>query len=90
MTTEEKKAKIKSLVMEMANDSVSRMPAKIDTLFHSGAIDFDKWDGKNTPMIIPKCIILALFESESTQYDARNTGYEKQVKKEVRKFRYYI
>ena len=85
-----KKDKIKSLVIDMLNNSHSAMINKIETVFDSGCIDIDNWDEKINSMILPKCIVTALLESESTQYNGKGTSFEKQVKREVRNIRYFV
>jgi len=41
-------------------------------------------------MILPKCIVVAVLESEADQYKATGTSFEKEVKKEVRNLRCFI
>lgn len=90
MTTQEKADKIKSLVTDMLNDSHQAMIKKIDKALNSGAIDVDSWDENDKPMIVPKCIVTAILEQESTQYSGSGTSFEKQIKKEVKNIRYFI
>jgi hypothetical protein len=90
MTTQEKKEKIEALVIEMLNYSKDAMLTKINTALNCGALDIENWDENKSPMIIPKIIITALLESESTQYSARGTSFEKKIKKETKNLRYYI
>lgn len=85
-----KKEKIKSLVAEMLKDSYEAMLKKIDTAIDSGAVNINDWDEKNAPMILPKCIVMAIMERENLQYSGRGTGYEKQIKKQVNSIRYYL
>jgi len=90
MTPQEKTNKVKELVIEMLNNSLSAMTEKIDVVFASGYIDIDCWDEKTDSMILPKSITMALLESESYQYSGRGTSFEKMVKKEVKNIRYFI
>jgi hypothetical protein len=90
MTTQEKKEKIEALVIEILNDSKEAMVKKITMALNCGALDIEDWDENKSPMIVPKIIIAALLESESTQYSARGTSFEKKIKKEVKNLRYYI
>mgnify|MGYP003338283452 CR=1 FL=1 len=83
----EKKEKIKSLVIDMLKESNNAMIKKIDKLLTSGAIDIDNWDER---MILPKCIVTALLQDESTQYEGKGTSFEKQVKKEVKNLKYFL
>lgn len=85
-----KREKIKSLVIEMLNDSHAAMIKKVEKALNSGAVDIDNWDEKNAPMILPKCIVMALMEDESQQYIGRGTSYERRIKKEVKNIRYFI
>lgn len=90
MTIEEKKAAVKTLIEVMLKDSKENMLKKVDVLFESDVVELSSWDKDDKPMILPKSIICALFESEMMQYNAKGTSYERRVKKAVRNFRYYI
>lgn len=90
METQEKREKIKSLVCEMLNESQMAMMKKIDRALDSGAINIEGWDDKNGFMILPKCIVMALLESESAQYDGKGTSFERKVKKDVKNIRHFI
>lgn len=88
--TAQKRKKIKSLVVDMMKESYEHMIKKIDTALDSSAVDIDGWDELYSPMILPKCIITAILEGESTQYSASGTSFEKQIKKEVKNIRYFL
>ena len=90
MERDVKKLKIKALVNEMLEISRHRMSDKIDVALNSGALDIDNWEEDNNPMILPRIIITALLKDESTQYDARGTSFEKEIKKGVRNLTYYV
>ena len=90
MTTQEKKNKIKSLAEDMLKESFDAMIKKVEKALNSGAIDVDSWGENNNPMILPKCIVTAILQDESTQYEGKGTSFEKQVKKEVQNIRYYL
>ena len=90
MTTQEKQKKIKSLVVDMLNYSHKAMVEKIDAALNSGAVDIDSWDEKNALMILPKCIVTALLQRESNQYEGKGTSFEKKIKKETSNLKYYI
>jgi len=90
MNTQEKKDRIKSLVIDMLNESHEAMSKKVDKLLNSGAVDVDSWDEQNNSMILPKCIITAILQNESTQFEAKGTSFERQVKREVKNMLYYI
>jgi len=82
MTTQEKKEKIKSLIVDSLNESHQIMINNIDKVFNSGAVDIDAWDENKSPMILPKTIITAILKNEATQYDGKGTSFHKQVKKD--------
>lgn len=90
MNTEEKKDRIRELVIDMLNDSHTAMIGKVGRVLKSGAIDIDSWDEEINPMIIPKCIITAILQNESHQYEGKGTSFEKQVKKEVKNINYFL
>jgi hypothetical protein len=82
MTTQEKKEKIKSLIVDSLNESHQIMINNIDKVFNSGAVDIDAWDENISPMILPKTIITAILKNESTQYDGKGTSFYKKIKKD--------
>jgi len=90
MTTQEKKNKIKSLTEDMLKESFGAMIKKIEKALNSGAIDVDSWDENYNPMILPRCIVTAILQDESTQYEAKGTSFEKEIKKETKNIRYYL
>ena len=89
-TTKKKKKAIAQLVKDMLNESHEAMLKKIDKALNSGAVDVDEWDKTNNPMILPKCILIAILQDEATQYEAKGTSFEKQVKAEVKNIRYFL
>ena len=66
------------------------MESKIDGALNSGAIDIDSWQEDDSPMVLPKIIITAILENESTQYQGKGTSFEKKIKKEVKNLKYFI
>ena len=90
MTTQEKKNKIKSLSEDMLKESFDDMIKKVEKALNSGAIDVDSWDENYNPMILPRCIVTAILQDESTQYEAKGTSFEKEIKKEAKNIRYYL
>lgn len=90
MKTEEKKARVKTLVQDLLNDSHTAMMSKIDSVLNSGAIDIDFWDENSAPMILPKCIATAIMQNEIHQYEAKGTSFEKRIQKEVKNIQYYL
>ena len=90
MTTQEKKDKVKSLAEDMLKESFNAMIKKVEKALNSSAIDIDSWDENSSPMILPKCIVTAILQDESTQYEGKGTSFEKQVKKEVKNIRYFL
>jgi len=87
---QQKKEAIKKHCIDMLNESHEFMLKKIDRALNSGAIDIDAWNEDDMPMIVPKCIVTALLQVESRQYEAKGTSFEKQIKKEVKNIRYFI
>ena len=87
---ETKRDKIKGLVVNLLNQSHEEMYFKIDAALNSGAIDIDSWQEDDSPMILPKIIITAILENESTQYQGKGTSFEKKIKKEVKNLRYFL
>ena len=87
---ESNKEKIKELVKDMLVESHQKALQNIDRILNSGCIDFEGWDDKNAPMILPKIILTAILENEARQYTARGTKYEKEMKKEVKNIRYFF
>lgn len=90
MKTQENKDRIKELVIEMINDSNNAMLKKIDRVLNSGCIDVEAWSEEFGKMITPKCIVIALLESEAGQYSAKGTSFEKRVSKEVKNIKMFI
>ena len=90
MERDEKKQKIKALVDEMLEISRKDMSKKIDRILNSGSLDIDNWREDYNPMILPKIIITALLQNESTQYDGSGTSFEKEIKKEVKNLSYFL
>ena len=90
MTTQEKKDKIKLLASDMLRESYEAMLKNVDKALNSGVIDIDSWDDSNSPMILPKCIVTAILQKESGQYEGKGTSFEKQIKKDVRNIRYFL
>jgi hypothetical protein len=90
MKNQDKKKKIKSLVVDMLNQSHKSMIEKIDKILISGCIDIDKWEHDITPMILPKCIVTAILQSESCQYEGKGTSFQNQIKKEVSNIRCFV
>lgn len=87
---ETKKEKIRSLVVEMLNESHEAMIKNVEKALNSGAIDTEQWGERTNKMIIPKCIVTAILQKEAEQYEGKGTSFEKQVKREVKNIRYFI
>lgn len=90
MNNQDKKDKIKSLVVDMLNDSHDNMIKNIDKVLKSGAINIDRWDEENEQMIIPKIIVTAILKNESGQYEGKGTSFERRVSKEVKNLMYFL
>jgi hypothetical protein len=81
------KEQIADLVKEMLNESHEAMIKKIDKVLNSGCVDVENWSKDHSPMILPKCIVTAILQNESTQYECKGTSFEKQIQKEVKNIR---
>jgi len=90
METQNKKEKIKSLVIEMLNQSHNAMIKDIDRAINSGALDIDNWNESDKPMIIPKIIVTTILQKESKQYEAKGTSFDKLIKKVVNNLHYFL
>ena len=90
MNIQDKKNQIKALVIDMLEESNKAMISKVEKVLNSGCIDIESWDKEINPMIIPKCIVTAILENESCQYQAKGTSFEKEIKKEVENIKYFI
>ena len=90
MTNAQKKREIKKLTKSMLKDSLKDMQEKIDKALNSGAIDIDSWDNENGKMILPKTLLVALLENESTQYLGKGTDFEKKVRKDANNIKYFL
>lgn len=84
------KEQIAELVKDMLTESHEAMLKKIDKVLNSGCVDTEGWSKDNAPMILPKCIVTAILQNESKQYEAKGTSFEKQMKKEVRNISYFL
>lgn len=90
MTTDEKKLEIKTRVQHMLDESYHDMLNKIDKVLNSGAIDVAAWDPKSEPMIVPRIIVTALMESESGEWAAKGTSYEKRIRKGANNIKCFV
>ena len=84
------KEQIAELVKDMLTESYEAMIKKIDKVLNSGCVDVESWNKDSSPMILPKCIVTAILQNESTQYEGKGTSFEKQMKKEVKNIRYFL
>lgn len=84
------KNKIIKLAIEMIEESKDAMISKLHKLIDSGHIDVDSWDENDAPMILPKCIVSALLDSEINQYSGKDTLFENSNKKIIKNIRYHI
>ena len=89
-TADQKKEKIKEFTTEILAELFIIMHKQVEDVINSGVIDVEEWDENYAPMVVPKTIVTALLEQNSTQYDARGTSYHKEVKKLVRIIRHKV
>jgi hypothetical protein len=78
---------ISDLAKSMLDDSFKSMKRYIERVVNSGCIDIDTWNPQDAPMVLPKAIITATLEQESTQYLGTGTKFERKVKSIVRNIR---
>lgn len=93
MNTERlKQARVHSLVKQMLKQSHETMLEKVDKLLKSNALfeDIEKWKEDDAPMVLPKCIVAAVLDTEVYQYSAVGTSFEKKIKKKTKQIRYYL
>ena len=91
MNTQEKKERIKSLVIDMLNDSHKKALENVDKLLNSSAINIDNYDTNNTPMILPKSILTAILEYEAKQYaPPKGITNERKIKQDIKNFGYFL
>ena len=68
MTNTQKKNAIKRHVKDMLKQAQAQMLKDLDHVLNVGCVSISDWEPINTPMTIPKAIICALLEKESTQF----------------------
>ena len=90
MTIDQKKDAIKNHVVDMITWSHKRMLKKIDKAINSGALDIENWQPDNSPMVIPKTIMIAILQEEADQYSPKDTSYERKVNKAVRNLKMFL
>ena len=84
--------KIKTLVIEMLNDSHKAMLKNLETILNNNQeIDLDNWDEKNAPMLLPKMIVTALLENDAKQYSLpKDYPNAKKINKNIQYIKYSI
>lgn len=85
-----KRDKIKKHVKDMLMESFESMINNIEVLLNDDEEAVNNWEPNVNPMILPKCMVTALLEHESMQYQAKGTSFEKKVKKKVKELRNYL
>ncbi len=90
MTPGEKRANIKSLAIDLLNQSHKMMLTKIEKALNSSAIDINEWDENYDKMILPKAIIMAVLQAEAESYNASGTRFEKEMKKTAKNLLHFI
>lgn len=86
----DKKQKIHAYTEAMLNNSYKIMVENIQKALNSGAIDIENWDENINPMILPKSIVTAILENESTQYLCEGTCFEKEIKRESKNLKLFL
>ena len=90
MAEKTNKEKIEELALSTLDIAIQNMKKQVKRAIDSGALNIDDWDINVNPMILPKIIVKAILEDEATQYEARGTAFEKEVKKEVKNLKLFI
>ena len=83
----ENEIEINRLTTQFLADAYIAMEAKIQKAIRCGALDIDGWDPEKNSLVIPKTIVCALLEGEIHNWNGNRTGFEKQIKKDVRNLR---
>jgi|688.fasta_scaffold2593305_1 hypothetical protein len=87
----ENKEKIKTLVIEMLNESHNAMLKKLETIINSDSINLDSWNEIYAPMLLPKMIVTALLESEPHQYSVpKDYPNKRKIKQDINNIKYII
>lgn len=87
---ESKEEKIEKLCLDMLDHSVTEIKARIKRAINSGAVDVEAWDEKHNSYLLPKAIMIAIFERETNLYRPTGTSFEKQVNKEAKNIELFI
>jgi hypothetical protein len=85
-----KKEKIKKLTYDLLLWSYKDMLKKVDRLLNSKCIDIDNWNENYDFMILPKSMAISILKNASDSYSAKGTIYEKEIKKNVKNFEYFL
>jgi hypothetical protein len=88
MNAQQKREKIKELTLTMLRQSYETMCKKVDTAVQT--LNTDNWDENENPMILPRCVVVAILENEPLQHNGTGTCFEKEMKKEVKIIRYHL
>ena len=84
------RAKLHKKCIRLLDRSYDEMLESISKAIDSGAVDIDGWDDINESMVLPKAILTAILQIESTQYDCKGTCYEKQIRKDVKNLKPFL
>lgn len=87
---ESKEQKIEKLCLDMLETSIVDIKARIKKAIDSGAVDVEEWDEKINPYLLPKAIMIAIFERETNLYRPTGTSFEKEVNKEAKNIELFI
>lgn len=90
MEKTDNKKEIEKLALSTLEIAYDNMKKQVKRAIDSGALDTDEWDANSNPMIIPKIIVKAILEDEATQYDAKGTSFEKEIKDESENLRLFL
>jgi len=91
MTKEQKQEAIKKIVFEMLENDLCNINEKIDRALKSGCIDVEAWDENCNPMILPKSIIVAVYEDRARCFHpSKDSKRYKEVRKNVKNISLFI
>lgn len=85
-----KKAEIKLLVSSLLTDFVESVDQQVNTALNCGALDVEGWNKDINPMILPRIIIVTIFQRAAEQFGARGTSWSKIINDEVSNLRCFL
>ena len=93
MNQQQKLAKIRLQAIThsfFTEDCIPEIKRLIQKAINSPAIDLEEYADTSAPAILPKSVLIAVFQSMADQYSPKGTSYEKEVKKNVQNLKPYV